>query len=240
MPYRESDEIITFFAPDIGKKKALARGVKKAKSALRAPLQPFCHSKLFMVQGRELDTITQAAIIDFFPALRDEFTLSLTAMYIMELLDKGLSENESAPLIFRLTLAVLEGIAAGIESALLLRFFELNLMACLGYRPQLQYCTCCRQTSHLTAFSPALGGIICAECSQNDINLMRQTISGETLGIMRLLLGGEVQVCRRLKITPDSLHELESIMEAFWLYHLEQPLQMKSLLHKFAADSSPR
>jgi len=237
MPYRESDELVTFFAPNSGKKRALARGVKKVKSTLRAPLQPFCQSKLYLLEGRELDTITQATIIDFFPNLRDDFQLSLAAMYIMELLDKGLADDEPAPQIYKLVLEVLHGIASGMQVGILLRFFELNLLAQLGYRPELQHCTRCLQNTRLMAFSSAAGGMLCAACSQNNIELNYHSLSGEALGIMRLLLSGEPQACRRLKASPTALLELERAIESYWQYHLDQPLPMKSILQRFSPPS---
>ncbi|MGE5454314.1 MAG: DNA repair protein RecO [Methylocystaceae bacterium] len=236
--YKESDELVTFFAPDTGKTRALARGIKKVRSSLRAPLQPFCQSKLHLVQGRELDTISQAAIIDFFPVLRDEFTLSLVGMYLMELLDKGLGEHEPAPDVYRLTLAVLHGIASGLEPNLLLRFFELNFLARLGYRPELKHCARCQQTSNLVFFSPIAGGAICSICKQTEPQLGSLPISGEVLGIMRLLLSGEMQACHRLKASPMAQLALEKIIESYWQYHLEQPLQMKALYQKFTLPPS--
>lgn len=239
MPYRESDELVTFLAPEQGKRKALARGVKKVRSTLRAPLQPFCHSQIYLAQGKDLDTITQAAIIDFFPVLRDDFKLSLAALYVMELLDKGLADQEPAPAIFNLAVATLHYLAAEADPDIWLRYFELNLLARLGYRPELHKCIRCQQNQPLSLFSPAAGGMLCAECSRDHLATGSQSLSGEALGSMRLLLAGEPNACRRLKTSTVAGYEIEKAIESYWHYYVEQPLQMKKIYQKYPSKLNP-
>jgi DNA repair protein RecO (recombination protein O) len=66
MDFKETDKLVTVFSEDQGKMRAVAKGVKKPNSSLRACVQPFCCSQLFFNGGRELDVITQGRLLDFF------------------------------------------------------------------------------------------------------------------------------------------------------------------------------
>ena len=90
MDYRESDKIIHLFTEKEGKLSALARGVKKPKSSLRACVQPFCHSFFHFHRGREMELITQGRLMEFYANTREDISRLLYAVYIMELLDKSL------------------------------------------------------------------------------------------------------------------------------------------------------
>ena len=93
MDYRESDKIIHLFTEKEGKLSALARGVKKPKSSLRACVQPFCHSFFHFHRGREMELITQGRLMEFYANTREDISRLLYAVYIMELLDKSLLDK---------------------------------------------------------------------------------------------------------------------------------------------------
>jgi hypothetical protein len=103
MDYRESDKIIHLFTEKEGKLSALARGVKKPKSSLRACVQPFCHSFFHFHRGREMELITQGRLMEFYANTREDISRLLYAVYIMELLDKSLLDDASlfAPIILQ-------------------------------------------------------------------------------------------------------------------------------------------
>ena len=67
----EADRIVSFITEGRGKVRAVAKGVRKTKSRFGARLEPLSHVALLSWQGRELDVVTQAEVLDHFRILRD-------------------------------------------------------------------------------------------------------------------------------------------------------------------------
>ena len=130
--YRDADKLVSLFTEEKGKVRAIARGVQKPKSSLRACTQPFCHSTFHLAGGRELDVITQGKIIDFYGNSREDMILSLYSMYIMELLEKTLLDKMPVPFLYTTALSVLAYLDQKGVNPLVLRFFEMQLLAGLG------------------------------------------------------------------------------------------------------------
>jgi DNA repair protein RecO (recombination protein O) len=229
--YREKDKLVTVFSEKQGKHKAIARGIKKPGSSLRASVQPFCSSLLFFSSGRELDLITQGRLIDFFANSREDINRTLYSVYIMELLDKALMDRVPMPQLFGITLSVLEFINNQGINPLILRYFEMQLIVELGFKPELNYCTNCGQRiSTYKGFSLANGGMICARCASEDDKCI--VLAGEVIGLLRLLIDGEINTLQRVRATTPALHQLELFLGRYLEYHLERHFNLKSTISK--------
>ena len=66
----ESDRIVTLVTQGHGKVRAVAKGVRKTKSRFGARLEPISHVALLLYEGRELDVVTQAEVVDHFRVIR--------------------------------------------------------------------------------------------------------------------------------------------------------------------------
>src|ERR1035437_1338461 len=99
----EADRILTLFTPDLGKVRAVAKGVRKTKSKLTGHLEMLTHSTISLASGRGLDTITGSQTIDSFITLKDNLDLSSYALYVAELVDQFTAdEHENQPLFLLL------------------------------------------------------------------------------------------------------------------------------------------
>lgn len=222
--FMEADKIVRVFSEQQGKVSAIARGIKKPKSSLRACVQPFCHSLLFFSSGRELDLITQGKIIEFYGNAREDMQSMLYAVYIMELLDKSLMERMPVSSLYLHTLQVLEYINEWGINPLIIRSFELRLLVCLGYTPSLTECINCG-SPRVIAFDMSEGGAVCQECQNEAATLY--PLSAQTLALLRLLLDANLKTIGRVKASTQSLLQLEKFLETFLEYHLERKFSMK-------------
>ncbi|MDD4774898.1 MAG: DNA repair protein RecO [Syntrophomonas sp.] len=226
---RESDQLVTVFTEKEGKLTAVAKGVKKPKSSLRGCVQPFCHSLLFFSQGRNMDIITQGRVIDFFGNSREDLNRTLYNVYMMEIMDKSLMDKVPLPGLYQELLAVLEIIDAEGFNPLLVRLFESRLLVHLGYKPVLDQCVQCGgRVPSQYAFSLADGGLVCAGCSTGDTSLMH--LRGDCLALIRLLSEGSLQAVRRVKASPEVMRQLESFLERYLEYHVEQKFRVKNTI----------
>ncbi len=224
---KEADKIVSVFSEQEGKLSAVARGVKKPKSSLRACVQPFCHSLLFFSSGRELDLITQGKLIEFYGNTREDIQRMLYAVYIMELLDKSLMERMPLSNLYLHTLQVLDYINEWGVNSLVIRSFELKLLICLGYTPLLDRCINCG-SPRVIAFDMPEGGTICNECLKKSSNTYR--LSAQTLALLRLLGNANLTTISRVKASAQSLAQLETFLEAYLEYHLERKFSLKSTI----------
>ncbi|QGT99978.1 DNA recombination and repair protein RecO [Candidatus Syntrophocurvum alkaliphilum] len=225
--YRESDKLVTIFSEKHGKTNAIAKGVKKPSSSLRACVQPFCHSFLFVSKGKSLDLITQGKLIDFYGNCREDLTLTLYSIYIMELLDKSLMEKVAIPNLYNKTVEVLSFFNNHGSNNLILRFYELQLLNELGYKPVVDCCVVCGSKEYSSSFSLQEGGIVCKGCSKQNKTM---GISGEVLALLKLFLKNDFNIIARVKASPNALKQLEYFFEKYLEYHLERRFNTKNTI----------
>jgi DNA repair protein RecO (recombination protein O) len=227
--YRDSDKLLSIFTEQKGKITAVAKGIKKPKSSLRACAQPFCHAYFHFNQGRDMDLLTQGRLLDFYANSRSDLERSLYCIYLMELLDKSLLENTPLPRLYHVLLQVLTAINEKGLNPLFIRYFEVSLLANLGYKPELSHCLSCNRKAEASFhFSLSEGGLICPTCNGENSSVIN--ISGETLGLLRLLSEGSFQTLPRVKASPGGLIQLERLLESYLEYHLDRKFKVKNTI----------
>ncbi len=135
--YREFDQIISLYTKEKGKIKALARGVKKITSKNSAHLEPFSLVEAEIIPGKEIDHLTKVVPENIFANIRRDLQKSLSAGYIVSLLDKILHEGEKDERLFAITLSWLEFVnsykLSAISYQLMLDSYVVKLLNCLGF-----------------------------------------------------------------------------------------------------------
>lgn len=226
--FREADKLVTFFSEQRGKTTAVARGIKKPGSSLRACVQPFCHAQLYISQSKELGTITQGKMLDFYGNCREDLERTLYIMYIMELLDKTLMEQVPLVPLYRTVLEILELFNQTGLNLLALRYFETALLVNLGYKPVLNQCVVCGEKTRLPAFSIPEGGMVCAACRSQVADVV--VLPGEVLGLLKLFSSGNLKIVSRVKANPAAMKKLELFLEHYLEYHLERKFYVKDTI----------
>jgi DNA repair protein RecO (recombination protein O) len=218
----EADSVLTLFSADQGKFEAVARGVRKLISRKAGHLEPLTQSRLKLAHGSTLDVITEAEAVNTFIAIRDDLLRSGAGLYLAELVDRFTVERQENWSLYRLLVETLQRLADAGSVELALRFFEANLLAETGFRPQLYRCVTCNQDLQpvLNAFSVAAGGVVCRGCVPAGSGL--PPISVNAVKVLRLMLRGEYPAVARLLFTADLGEELESILRLAIYRQLER------------------
>lgn len=131
-PYRETSLIVDFFTENAGRISAVAKGVRRPKSPLKSLLQPFNALLISVVGKRELKTLTHVEATTLGSLLRGKRLLA--ALYLNELIFRALPRFDPHLALFKVyadVLLVLRESDDPIEPQL--RYFELKLLADLGY-----------------------------------------------------------------------------------------------------------
>jgi len=238
----ELDKIITFYTPEFGKLKAVAKGACRPGSKLGGNVEPLTHSLIMLAKGRNLDIVTQSQTINAFPVLKNDLWRTSCGLYVLELIDSfTLENNENRPL-FDLLLDTLHRLCQDDNSETVLRYFELHLLHYLGYRPQLQQCVICNLPIKQTAnfFSSSQGGVLCPRCGQEMPE--GHFLSVDALKILRLWQSCDYATARRVKIGAKLRSELEKVIQEYIKYILQRDIKsiawLKELKKKSLVDNN--
>ncbi len=235
--FGEADRLLTLYTPELGKFKAIAKGVRKPTSRKAGHNELFTHSQLLIAKGRTLDIVTQAETIEAFPSLREDLWRTTHAYYAAELLDRFTEEGiENRPL-FDLLLATLGWLSEERDLDLVTRFYELRLLALVGYRPQLFQCVGCHTQieSATCLFSSTEGGILCSRCGEGQPQAQEMPLNA--LKALRFMQTNDYRLCRRLRLGRALHGELEDIMQRYITYLLERKLKSVEFLRRLRRES---
>jgi DNA repair protein RecO (recombination protein O) len=228
----EADKILTLYTPNLGKLSAIAKGVRRPKSKMGGHLELLTHCSLMLARGRNLDIITQSEAISSFLPLRDDLWRASLALYTTELVAQFTAEHVESYPIYKLLLNTLYRLCETNNGELTLRYFELNLLTHVGYKPELHHCVGCKSPLEPTAnsFSASGGGMLCPACREKEP--LSQTISLNALKVMRLLQQGDYQRAIRVRINQELSGELESLLRYYIKYILEREVKTVAWLDR--------
>lgn len=181
----EADRIITFMTEGRGKVRAVAKGVRKTKSRFGGRLETTNHVALTLYEGRSLDTITQADLLDHFRPVREDLDRLGRVMPLLEVVDGVTSEGRSDSRLYQMLLGALRALSQS-DAPLIVPAFFWKLLAHEGMRPEVSCCASCGTENELVAFELTEGGVLCTTCRRGS------RLSPEGLDLLRRILGGQL------------------------------------------------
>jgi DNA repair protein RecO (recombination protein O) len=243
----EADRILTLFTPGKGKFHAIAKGIRRPISKKAGHLELLSHSQLQLALGRNLDIVTQAEVRENFLDLRSDLWHMTCGLYLAELVDRFIEDHTQHPAVYSLLLEMLRGLEADalelqaarqkgdaptgqerMRSNLLLRYFEIHLLASIGYEPAFRKCAHCASElrPEENGFSPSLGGALCPQCSR----YWTRPLSMNALKVLRLLQRSTWKEVPPLRLDGAIQLEIEAVMHDLLRFHLERDLKAWSFL----------
>jgi DNA repair protein RecO (recombination protein O) len=213
----EADRIVTMLCRDRGKVRAVAKGVRRTTSRFGARLEPLSHVSLFCWQGRELDIVKQAEVIDTFRAVREDLSRISKAFSMLEVADRVSVERNASPRLYELLVRAL-GFLANDDAVLVVPAFFLKVLAVEGSAQMLDACAICGSDAELVAFSMQEGGALCRDCRRG------RPMSGAALEMMRAMVDGGLGRVIGEKAGPVTGEVGELVNEAMEA-HLERQLR---------------
>ena len=101
--FKEDDLLVTVYSLEKGKLTLLARGAKKIKSKLAGHLEPVSLSYLNIVDGRSIDQLIGAAMLQSYGKIKTDIDKLSAAGWFLNLLDQQTMENHPDARVFLLT-----------------------------------------------------------------------------------------------------------------------------------------
>ncbi|MDA1129557.1 MAG: DNA repair protein RecO [Chloroflexi bacterium] len=238
-PLGEADLLVTMYAREQGKIRAVGKGARRSTSKLVGHLEPLTVVRMSMVNGRSMDIISQAEVVESFAALKEDLTAISKGLYLSELVDGFGSEDIANPPLFQLMIQTLRAVQADSASDMPLRAFEFHLLQVSGLMPELYHCVECRQELEPNAhrFSPNVGGTLCLECNPDDAHL--RPLSLRALKVLRLFDRSSIAEACKLSIDDGLADELKSLLSTTVGYWLGKEIRSNSFLERLHKESLP-
>ena len=130
--YGEADRILTIYTKQYGKIRAIAKGVRKITSRKGGNLELFNHCVLFLAEGRNLDIITEAQVVNSFSRLSQDLEKTAGAFYLVELVDQLTPDGQANRQVFDLLVSALAKLL-DCQTDQVLADFEVSLLRLLGF-----------------------------------------------------------------------------------------------------------
>lgn len=227
--FGESDRLLTLFTPDHGKINAIAKGARKPNAKVSGHVELLTRSDVMIHKGRNLDILAQAELVDAYLGVREDLTRGAYANYVAELLVRFTADEDvNQTDLFVLLHQTLQRLADEDDPRLATRFYELQLLDLVGFRPELMECVLDREPllpkNHF--FSHDEGGIV-SQSAAPRLSTALISIDFNTLKLLRHMQRNfkKYERVKSLKVSPDQHAHAERILLGYISFLLESKLQ---------------
>lgn len=231
--FGESDRLLTIFTPYHGKVDVIAKGARKAISTKTGHVELFTQADMLIHRGRDLDIAAQVEMVKPYLVLREDLQRGAYANYAAELLDRFTPEGEEEhPELYQLLEETLQRLCDENDPRLVIRFYELHLLALVGFRPELTECVYTHEAilPEDQFFSYAEGGVVSPTGAKHATSLV--SISVMLLKLLRFMQRSPYQQITALEISPQLHNDTERLMLGYITYLLERRLQSVDFIRR--------
>lgn len=226
-PLGEADRILSILTPDMGKVRAVAKGVRRPLSRLRGHVDLTNLIDFSGAFGRNLDIVTEARARDDHPLVRSDLSRLSQALYICELADSFAQEGGPTRDLFSLLTSVLSALGEFADPWLLTRWYEAALLEVSGFRPELERCVECGQElapgDHLIDLGA--GGALCPTCRNLGVG-RKIAVSEAAMRVLRYLQRRrQISQIGTPSLTPSIRQEVEATQARYLRSVLERDIK---------------
>lgn len=183
MNYGEADVIVTLFGRSSGIVAAIAKGARRMNSRKSGNLELFNQIEVLMAEGRNLDVVSEANMVDAFGFWREDIEAISLAYYATDITALLLAEADPQPYIYDRLVEFYAWLGKTNSAHLLIRWYEVQLLNHLGFwSSQLLESQSLNAISLLDSFATmdvrSLAGLKGSEALDNELErLMRWQMS---------------------------------------------------------------
>lgn len=228
---KEADRILEIYTDDLGKVRAVAKGVRKIQSRLAGHLEPFTYVDLMFAQGRgDLPTITAARAISHYPGVRHDLKRVAAASYVAELVGRLTPDGQVSRRFPELLRAALKEFNSQSDPSRVASYYEWQALIVSGWEPNLRSCVHCSEHLYPQAlsFSISLGGVLCKNCHAHDKEAVQ--VSPEAVKLLRVYSEQPFRETQGLLVSDKVRKEVKRLVSQVVRYTLEREPRSKAFL----------
>lgn len=222
--FGESDLLVTFFTPDKGQQKGVAKGARKSRKRFVNCLDLFSLVNLEYRTKKEhdLSLLNSAKLVDAYPGIRRDFSALSRASYMIELtgilFPSGVADRE----VFALLKRSLKWLADEPADGLCHIAFEARVMALGGYKIALDKCCICGRTftgRGMGVFKKEKGGIACLNCEKP--SRLAPSMRPESINLLGQMQSGLFEAGERPGSIGEIIEDIKSVLKLHREYRLD-------------------
>jgi DNA repair protein RecO (recombination protein O) len=175
-PVTESSLLVTWYTLEFGKLKTLAKGARRAKGPFQGKIDLFYRDEIVFLPNRrsDLHLLHDCFLEEPYARLRESVESLAAASYVCELVDMATEREDPNVRIHELLTGILDALERR-NSAVLLIWFELQLLAAAGWAPKWQATTSVNKVLRSLA-SASLKGVERVRLSPEQIVASQQVV----------------------------------------------------------------
>ena len=218
----EADKIVTIFSKNFGKLTGSVKGARRPKSKFVAGAQFLCYSDFVLFKGKDMYSINSCDVIESFYEIRNDIVKLTYAAHTVDIILEVVQENQPAQRVLQLLLNTMHMLCKTDKSPeLVIRIFEIRLMAILGYAPNVSGCMSCgREDVERGSFSFKMCGVLCSSCKMLD--KLSQDISTGTYKALNHIIYAKLAELYSFNLSDTVLAELGRITKRYLRDRLER------------------
>lgn len=231
--FGEADRVLTVFTPDRGKLDVIAKGARKPTSTKTGHVELFTRTDMLIHKGRDLDIVTQVEMNRAYMGVREDLGRGAYASYTAELLDRFTGEaDEGYEELFELLDDTLQRLCDDSDPRLAVRYFEMQLLDFVGFRPELTECVVSREEIEAEDqfFSYPLGGVVKPEYAHEGMGVIPVTML--TLKLLRHMQRSQYTHVKTLTISPPLHDDAERLLLGYITFLLERKVQSVDFIRR--------
>jgi len=230
--FGEADQIVTLLTRYRGKTAVVAKGVRRMNSRKGGNLDNLNNIKAYFAEGKNMDIITEVDLISSWPKIKSDLEKISLAYQIIEPLNGLMPESQENQAVFKLTLEALNLLENTDKSEMIVRAFQVKLLSCLGFEPELDKCVGCGSelSPEGLAISAELGGVIGPE--EREVAVTAYPVSAEALKVLRFFRMAALKDSLKLKVPPDVASQVSGSLQYYLEALLERDLKSPELLRR--------
>ncbi len=238
VPFSETSRIVTWLTVDHGRLATIVKGSQRRKSPFLGQYDLFytCELLFYLRRHQGLHIVKECSPLKTRPGLRSRWQATACASYLAHLAARISPPYAPHPQLFCLLDAALDVFPQSQNLEACLYWFELRIMAVMGFAPQLNACLQCKRPLNglapgrpLPVFSCVRGGVLCGACATAS-GQEATRISPDVLGLLRFWLQSRAwRSARSSRCTLRQLRDVARILGLFLQYHLEISMVSREL-----------
>ena len=230
--YSETSLILTLFTRESGLLRGIAKGAKRTRGLFDAGLEPFVRCAVVHLDRRTegLAILTEAAVLETFPGLSRSLDRLNAAWFAAELLPALSEQSDPLPRLYDLLLEYLKTLADAESIDAPALGFALQVLAQVGYRPELDRCVGCGSAlaGRRLKLSARMGGFACPGCEGSAGRLV--VVSAGAAAALRNFLLAPLKAVAKVRLSRTMKRECFAAVGALLVEVVGAPVRTWSLV----------
>lgn len=233
--YKGTGRVVSFYTRDRGRVDAVAQGIGKPGSKLAAAVELFTLSRLMLAEGRDLDRVAQADVVESHYSLRADMARLACASYIAELTVKSSEPTHPLMGLFEHLAEAYGALCTAEDPEVVLWWYMMRLFASHGVTPELSCCCRCGATlGRQTCYLPAEAGLACSICTPPSNQM---PLSAEGCSVLQGLARMPATRLDRLSMSPQARVQVRHLLHTHADHQFGIQTRSRKFLHQMLAAS---